>query len=88
MNRYQYALQLKFDNINDYACSVNRWLSAPTQVNAFYTPLFNKFGKIVKKIYITSSSFLSEFEEGILNSPFFAAGWPKYVRKTMSSCMY
>ena len=50
VNRYQYALQLQLDNINEYACSVNRWLSAPTQVNAFYTPLFNKFGKIVKNI--------------------------------------
>lgn len=39
------------------------WLNAPTAVNAYYDPQFNGF----------------VFLEGILNVPFFDAGWPEYA---------
>uniref|UniRef100_A0A1X7TUR9 Endothelin-converting enzyme 1 n=2 Tax=Amphimedon queenslandica TaxID=400682 RepID=A0A1X7TUR9_AMPQE len=40
------------------------WEIAPTVVNAYYEPLYNEF----------------VFLEGILNSPFFDAGWPDYFK--------
>ena len=57
-----------------------RWLSAPTAVNAYYSPQFNQFGMIKPcVVYITEfyDSLLAVFLEGILNSPFFQVGWPE-----------
>lgn len=54
------------DNIRSLRKPVDKsqWLNAPTAVNAYYSPQFNQF----------------VFLEGILNTPFFQAGWPDYFK--------
>jgi endothelin-converting enzyme len=54
------------DNLDSLPDPVDKsvWLNAPTAVNAYYSPQFNQF----------------VFLEGILNTPFFQAGWPEYFQ--------
>ncbi|XP_064384785.1 endothelin-converting enzyme homolog isoform X2 [Halichondria panicea] len=56
--------EVLFDNLQLLRGPVDKtmWLNAPTAVNAYYDPQFNGF----------------VFLEGILNIPFFDAGWPFY----------
>jgi endothelin-converting enzyme len=63
-NYLQYIIISNVENFASLRTPVDKsvWLSAPTAVNAYYSPQFNQF----------------VFLEGILNSPFFHAGWPEY----------
>ena len=57
------------------------WLTPPTAVNAYYDPQFNEFGEPVALYHVVLiNNYLNTllvFLEGILNVPFFDAGWPE-----------
>lgn len=65
-NYLQYVLLSTIENLASLRSPVDKsvWLNAPTDVNAYYSPQFNQF----------------VFLEGIMNSPFFQAGWPEYFQ--------
>ena len=53
-----------------------RWLDPPTEVNAYYSPQFNQFGKNISKQIAKQVDFhLVVILAGILRPPFYAANW-------------
>ena len=82
---YLQSVQLSFmDGLTSLRQPVDKsvWLNAPTAVNAYYDPQFNQFGKLVQSrgsfAYFHAMLLnIAVFLEGILNVPFFDAGWPE-----------